>query len=602
MDSSGSRAARSWDALFLLAVWLSIVPGLERPANAPREALVLFGVPLVAALSIARRPFAPSRGLGALLAIALVGGTAGLALAPVPELAAVARDLALLVALWLLAWIGSSAPGEADDRVAWAAAVAVALAGLAGLAQAWFGWAGLPQARPPGALFANRNMAAEAFVVLVPLAAAARALARGPAARWSVSLACGLGAAALVATRSRGGWAGALLGWGLALALMVLTGRARRGAAPGWRAPYDLVAAIAIVVLALLVPVRGTEPLPSVRVTVASLSRGDTVSVRRALAANTWDLARERPLAGWGAGRFAAVYPLAHDRSLATPGFGLDRQPEHAENEPLEFAAELGLPAALAQLAALFGAIALSLRALCRAADGAARAHAAARLAALAGVAVHGLVSFPLHSPASAVAAWWIVGRAWSAGGRLAIGSPALRRALVVAGAALALAGGAVGAREIAAQARLNAALAAHGRAECGAALDAARAATRRAPWLRRDVSLAAMLGFACEKDPARSLELLEPALAKNPHQLNLLLATGARRLKAGRLQDADAAFRHALEIDRTLGRAWLGLAMTAGARGDAGAQAEACRQALAAPEVLPETRVYCGGGGPRSD
>ena len=66
VDSSGSRAARSWDALFLLAVWLSIVPGLERPANAPREALVLFGVPLVAALSIARRPFAPSRGLGAL--------------------------------------------------------------------------------------------------------------------------------------------------------------------------------------------------------------------------------------------------------------------------------------------------------------------------------------------------------------------------------------------------------------------------------------------------------------------------------------------------------------------------------------------------------
>jgi Flp pilus assembly protein TadD len=110
---------------------------------------------------------------------------------------------------------------------------------------------------------------------------------------------------------------------------------------------------------------------------------------------------------------------------------------------------------------------------------------------------------------------------------------------------------------------------------------------------------MAAMLRVDCRLDPPRTLDAVEFALAAHPHQLNLLLAAGARRLAADRPSEAEAAFSHAAEIAPRLANARLGLALTHEARGDrAGAQA-ACREARTLDPALEPARAFCAAIGP---
>jgi tetratricopeptide (TPR) repeat protein len=318
-----------------------------------------------------------------------------------------------------------------------------------------------------------------------------------------------------------------------------------------------------------------------------------SVEIRAALARNTLRLLADAPLLGAGAGRFAVVYPLVQARSIATPGFGLERQAEHAENDALELTAELGLPAAL-------GLVALLAAALLRSARAAARGDtaAAARTAALAGVLVHGLVSFPLRSPATAALTWTLAGLAWAAP-RPGWPTPA-RHAATALGVLAGLAAGWTGLGELHAQAALGEAIRAHAAGDCKDALAHAALVPRSAPWLRRERGIAAMVVYACEPDAPRSLAALEPALAAHPNQLNLLLGTGARQLMAGRFADAEALYAHALAIDPRLGRAHLGLAMARAGRGDPAGARTACAAALPFAAQVPEIRIFCEGNGYR--
>ena len=136
---------------------------------------------------------------------------------------------------------------------------------------------------------------------------------------------------------------------------------------------------------------------------------------------------------------------------------------------------------------------------------------------------------------------------------------------------------------------------------EAYAAGDAARAAQLAlAPgghrFRARTRGLASMLLFETEKDARLTLPTLEGALAGDPHNLNLLLATGARRLKLGDAQGALEAFRHALRIDDSLGRAWLGVAMGELERGDRAEASRACLRALRSDPAPPAAEVFCLG------
>jgi O-antigen ligase len=585
-------------ALLLLA--LSFVPGLEQPGDAPRRIVLLVAAPLLFALAARRPEFAPAPALTWTLAAVAVLGLAGLLRAPGPERGAVLHDLAVLAAPWLLALTASSpagAPGI-ERALRRAALVALPVLGLLGLAQAWCGFDGIAQARAPAATFVSRVAVAEFLVVLVPLGAWSAATARTRNVRWAAALGTGLAAALLFATRSRGGIVAAATGWSLGALLAAFAVPAARAEWSGARVAGRLrpgapaLAALTLAALGLVLPSGRGEALPSVGARFRAIGAGDrTIEIRAALARNTVALVTEAPLLGAGAGRFPVVYPLVQARAVETPGFGTARQAEHAENDALELAAELGVPAALGLFALLAGALWRSGRAALRG-----DAAAVARAAALAGVLVHGLVSFPLRSPATAAVTWTLAGLAWSAPRP---GWPAAaRHAAAALGIVAGLAAGWAGVGELHAQAALGQAIRAQASGDCADALAHAAYVPRSAPWLRRDRGIAAMVVYACEPDGPRSLAALEPALAVHPNQLNLLLGTGARRLKAGRFADAEALYAHALAIDPRLGRAYLGLAMARHGRGDGAGARAACAAGMPFSAEVPELRTFCEGNG----
>ena len=145
-------------------------------------------------------------------------------------------------------------------------------------------------------------------------------------------------------------------------------------------------------------------------------------------------------------------------------------QAEHAHNDLLEHAIDFGTPSALALTLILGGAVVLCSRG--NSADTPARIlRRGARSASLAGVLVHGLVSFPLHSPASACIALLVAGRCWSRVGRQCGPSPTTRvmAALLFATLPLALW---IGSREIRGQSALYDARRALASQDCASAID----------------------------------------------------------------------------------------------------------------------------------
>jgi hypothetical protein len=124
-------------------------------------------------------------------------------------------------------------------------------------------------------------------------------------------------------------------------------------------------------------------------------------------------MAVERPLLGWGPGSFRGEYAphaiaaeLRWDARLANPL--LTGSYAEAHNEPLQVAAELGVPALLLLLAALGLAVWPLVRA-----PGGRGAERAAVLATLAAGAVAALAWFPLQRPATAILLAAALGRAW---------------------------------------------------------------------------------------------------------------------------------------------------------------------------------------------
>ncbi len=592
--------------LFAAALLVMFLPGLEQPANAPRVALILIAAPLLWTLLSWRRSSAPSRVVGLLAVVVLGAGALGLMLVPAAERVAVSFDLVVLAALLGLALSGSRLDEEQVAAVACGAAWGLAVIAPLGLMQAWLGWemSWLSQARPPAATFVNRNVAAEAMVVAVPLAFWTGLRARRTWTRWGAISSAAAGAAFLIATRSRGGWGAAAIGWGLMLAAawwsLRHASRARadqrrgkervtsRPAAPAtsFVAPFaaPLVAAALLIVAALLIPVRGIQPLPSVASTLSLATRPmeGSGSTRLALARNTLAMIGERPLFGVGAGRWSTVYPLYHQRAAIDPQFSLERQPERCENDWLERAAELGAPATVALALLFVGGVWYAVR-----------QQRWALAASLAGVSLHALIAFPLHSPASAGLAMLIVGAAWRASSPTAPVDAAPVRAwsLRIVAIVLTIVAAGLAYRVVAGQRQVTLAVSSN---DCATRTSAARRVAQLTPWARRDIGLTAAAVFQCERDPATSLALIEPALAINPYNLNLLLLAAARQLRADAPERAEGLARRALEVRPQLGRAWLLLAMAQDARGDATSAGASCENALRWYDTGPEAHTYC--------
>ncbi len=595
-----SRWAGPVLAAFLALLVLLVVPGLEQPGRAARLALLIGCGPWAFLLAVGagwrpgdRLPPPQAIVLACFPLLALVVGV--VRFLPGPEAPAVLRDALPLAVLIAAGWAGLATfrrgPAAAARVLAPVAAGVLLAASLAGLAQAWLGWEGLPVVHPPAGPFVNRNVAAQALVPLLALLVPAAAVLHSIPGRVFLALASSSGAAFLLATRSRGGWVAA------AVALVVGGIVARRAGAP----PRDrrggrllLLALLAGGIAGALVPVRRIEPLPSVGRALALAASGEegSLAVRRALRENTWAMARAHPVLGVGPGRFRVAYADWHAARLPTPGYGVEKRPAHAHCDPLEWAAELGFPAAVALLVLLGAGVLLAARFPAAGGEPAeVRAWRVAVAAGVTGLLVHSLASFPFHSPASAFLGFFLAGSSWGlaargrdgAGGA---GASVVRWARPLAAAllvVLGVAGGLTAVQLLAGQRALALALGAWSRGDCATAVEEAHRVFREEPWNRRDVGLAAGVLFRCDRSPS-ALPWLERAHALDPGSLVLALDTGARRLKAGRPGDALASYRRALAIRPDLARAWLGVAMASLRLGDEAGAREACRHALEAP------------------
>lgn len=348
-------------------------------------------------------------------------------------------------ALWLSAalmhaaaawWIG------ARQRQQWAlsalAATAVFVCALAvaeriGGFSVWLG--GFSQPEQAFGPFPNRNdlgiLAAAAAPLtaaglLGPLGRLARR-ARASAEGWAFALRSGPDTP--IAAAWAGGLAllsGAVLASGshsalvaLAAGLGLFAGAAwfRRGA-PRW----TLSAAIAVVALAAIAgAARGAAPS-------AAPMAGD-LAVRRPLWSRVIAIARDLPVTGCGAGAIGATLPLHPDP--ASPGVAA-----RAENDLLETAAELGLPATLALLLLAGMWLKRALRAAREAGDSGLAA--AAAVGAIAALATGSMGTFVVSVPAlllfgAAAAALGVPGTPEGIAEARAAALPRRRRRLAIA-------------------------------------------------------------------------------------------------------------------------------------------------------------------------
>lgn len=190
--------------------------------------------------------------------------------------------------------------------------------------------------------FQNRNNFTAFLELLVPLALY-RALVDRPRRAWYLVMAAILYAAA-VASASRAGVA--LISAEVAMVFLIAK---VRGMLP--RKSLILAAACAVAVGAVLVLAVGWEPL------WLRLRQADPYVFRREITQSTLAMIREQPWTGFGLGTFQTVYP-------AFALFDVGLIVNHAHNDWLEWAAEGGIPLALALLSMAVWAVRPAVRSI----------------------------------------------------------------------------------------------------------------------------------------------------------------------------------------------------------------------------------------------
>ena len=419
----GTAAARVALAALVgavLAAFFLVDTRAEAAFDAPKRAAVLALVAIAAAAPLAVRGGRPTvrgwlalpaacRLSAGLLAVALTAATAAALLSPRRAVALDALRTVLLFACLLPLGASSALEGRGGRTL-----LAVFLgAATASSAIALLQAAGLWQPVPVGALagrtaafglVGNEGVLAIALALAGVGAIGLALLARG------LTRAAALGAAALLlagiaATRGLT----ALLALLAGSALLVLLGATHRRA-------------LALAALAALAG--GAAMLPTVTTRLGELAanlRGGRFDAVTSYRPGAWaaavEMVRERPLVGFGPGTFGAEFAphrvkaelrlrrrLAHQ--MVTGAF------DKAHDEPLQAAAELGVPAAAAAIGAL-AALLAGLWRLARGPAGPARAEGLILLAMLGAGVCAALLWFPLQCEVTALPLLLAAGRGW---------------------------------------------------------------------------------------------------------------------------------------------------------------------------------------------
>ena len=424
-EDPGAAIAGAALALAFAASALLVDPGAESAFDAPKRLAALFLVAVAAAAAASFAPAGAGRGgpplrsaAGAargLFAAALVG--AALSAFVSPRRALSADALRALAVLALLVPLGASRVAARFGRMLLALFLGIlSVDAVVSLLQSWRLYQPFPLETPggrspTGAFVGNVGYLALALALGAVAALGVAATTSRPAVRAACGVLVVLAVADLVVNQNF-----------TSLTALAAGGAALSAARLGRRALVPL-AAVAVAILlgfALFKPARIRA-----REAAAAARAGDwdrLLTYRLGPWAAAAEMARERPLLGFGPGTFAAEFVPHRLRAevrlrrrlvnpLVTSSYG------EAHSEPLQALAEGGL-AGLAAIAA-FGALLVALWRPARG-GGPEGVEAAILFAVLVAGAVASLTWFPFQRPVSALPLLLAAGRGW----RLAADAP----------------------------------------------------------------------------------------------------------------------------------------------------------------------------------
>jgi tetratricopeptide (TPR) repeat protein len=495
---------------------------------------------------------------------------------------------ALSIRLWLY-WVAASvvyvllfhlSDRGQDVRPVLAAALAAGAAvAVLGIGQRALGWTFVPQAFPPAATFANKNIAAQFAVGVLPFALAWRA---GP-------------------RRGRGA---ALAGAAAALLLLFVALTRTRSAAAAvaveavvvfawWDARRRWLWALAAVAGALALAVAVQH-----RSTAGSASVG-SVQGRVAIWRNTLVMIGEHPLRGVGLAAHPLFYPAYHRRAVVDPLFSARQQLDFAHDDYLQLAAETGL-VGIGILAVLaVSAVGLARQAHTRAQGGEA-VLAAAVAASAAGLLTDAVFSFPAYRAlppwllALDAAVLAVIARGAVPTRTLLIAVPARRRALAAAAILACLALVATQARWLRADHHVRAALGAQARGDLATATREASAALALDS-ARADAWFALGTAQLLSGRPAEAVPALQEAVGRAPFDITALGNLGFARKAAGDRGGAVEALRRAVRISPGEADIAYQLGQLLQDSGDGAGALEAFRLAAAARPGDPRAQLRRG-------
>lgn len=237
-------------------------------------------------------------------------------------------------------------------RIFFASGVAVATVGaLQFLLPSWMAW--IPVSEGPSATFGNRNMAAEYLLLVLPLGWVFFLRARCPLRILAAGLGCTLIGVFFTYALSRTGLYFSAF-QALIFLTLVMAKRTRTLLLPlGWTRLHSLAAASCLVVFMILANLnsdgfhwRWESAVQQIQATKAPLFHEEGKPLpdqRLMLYKNTWEMAKDRPLAGFGLGSFKSVYPAYARSAVIDRHFSLRVQPAETHNDFIQFWAELGI-------------------------------------------------------------------------------------------------------------------------------------------------------------------------------------------------------------------------------------------------------------------
>lgn len=211
----------------------------------------------------------------------------------------------------------------------------------------------IPVTKGPAAMFGNRNMAAEYLLTTLPLGWVFFLRARRPFQVVASALGCALIGLFFTYALSRTGLYFSAFQALLFLVLVVVK-RTRTLLLPtGWTRVHTLALASALGVFMILANLTSNgfewrwnsaaQDIEKKKPPLFHEKNGALPDHRTMLFQNTWEMAKDRPLAGFGLGSFKSVYPAYARSAVVDRFFTIHSQAAETHNDFLQFFAELGV-------------------------------------------------------------------------------------------------------------------------------------------------------------------------------------------------------------------------------------------------------------------